>query len=125
MFKLTESDNLVRCLSAVSIEHHETVPANTTIPRGHRFWETYEAWLAQGNQPEPYETDEERLNRLSNEARSQRDVLLKQTDYLVMPDYPNKPEGVETYRQALRDITSQTGFPESVDWPENPMENNK
>lgn len=122
MFKLTESDNQVRTLSEVSVEGYETIPANATIPKGHRLWRTYEAWLALGNTPEPFETEEERLNRIIRQVRRERDALLKETDYLVMPDYPNKPTGIETYRQALRDITNQSGFPDNVEWPDNPME---
>ena len=126
MFKLTDNENQVRTLSTpVHVAGYETIPPNTTVPKGHRLWATYEAWLAQGNEPEPYETEQERLNRLSKEVRSQRDTLLKQTDYLVMPDYPNKPTGIEQYRQALRDITEQSGFPEDVVWPSNPLETNK
>lgn len=69
--------------------------------------------------PEDELTDEQRADRI----RRQRDYLLAQTDYLVMPDYPVDAEtltAVKAYRQELRDITSQKTFPKSVTWPEVP-----
>ena len=56
-------------------------------------------------------------------ARSVRDRLLAACDYYVMPDYPSTEEGlidVKAYRQALRDITKQEGFPSEIIWPVNP-----
>ena len=61
-------------------------------------------------------TDEERAEA----ARKKRDTLLTATDYLLLPDYPlstEKLEAVKTYRQALRDVPEQAGFPASIDWP--------
>ena len=52
--------------------------------------------------------------------RAERDALLEKTDYLMMPDYPIEPERkakVEAYRQALRDISRQEGWPNEVEWP--------
>ena len=60
----------------------------------------------------------ERIESLANAARAKRDALIKETDFYVLPDYPNAPEGIAEYRQALRDITEQPGFPHSIDWPE-------
>lgn len=60
---------------------------------------------------------------LAKALRAKRDVLLAQTDYLLMPDYPIEPERkevMETYRQALRDVPEQEGWPFSVEWPEAP-----
>lgn len=64
-------------------------------------------------------TDEELAERI----RRERDEKLEETDFFVMPDYPSDPkdlEEVKTYRQALRDITKQSGFPKEVTWPELP-----
>lgn len=58
--------------------------------------------------------------QLAAQVRGERDRLLLETDYLVMPDYPSKPAGIESYRQALRDVTEQAGFPEAVEWPIKP-----
>ena len=67
----------------------------------------------------PAPTDEE----LAQQIRAQRNSLLSQTDYLMMPDYPisdDKRKLIEEYRQALRDITEQDGFPRTITWPEKP-----
>lgn len=64
-------------------------------------------------------TDEE----LAERVRRDRDEKLDETDFFVIPDYPSDPkdlEEVKTYRQALRDITKQSGFPRDVTWPELP-----
>ena len=60
---------------------------------------------------------------LAAQIRSRRDALIAGTDYLVMPDYPisaEQLEAVRTYRQALRDVTTQDTFPQSVIWPVKP-----
>jgi hypothetical protein len=57
------------------------------------------------------------------EARAERDRLLASTDYLAMPDYPldeEKKAAIFAYRQALRDLPSQEGFPRQIDWPVKP-----
>lgn len=53
-------------------------------------------------------------------VRSQRDALLAQTDWMALSDNTLTPEWAN-YRQALRDITSQEGFPHNVEWPEKPV----
>ena len=60
----------------------------------------------------------ERIESLASAARSKRDALIKKTDFYMLPDCPNAPHGIVEYRQALRDITEQPGFPHSVQWPE-------
>ncbi len=63
------------------------------------------------------EVEAERIESLASAARAKRDALIKETDYYVLPDYPNAPQGIAEYRQALRDITGQSGFPHSIQWP--------
>ena len=63
------------------------------------------------------ELEAERLESLANAARAKRDAMIKATDFYVLPDYLNAPQGIAEYRQALRDITEQPGFPDSIDWP--------
>lgn len=60
---------------------------------------------------------------LATKIRIQRNNLLKQTDYLMMSDYPIESDRlakVKIYRQALRDIPEQAGFPRTITWPEKP-----
>ena len=60
---------------------------------------------------------------LATKIRMQRNDLLKRTDYLMMSDYPIESDRlakVKTYRQALRDIPEQSGFPRTIAWPEKP-----
>ena len=52
--------------------------------------------------------------------RDKRDNLIGETDYYLMPDYPSNPQNLEelkVYRQALRDVPKQEGFPRDVRWP--------
>ena len=54
------------------------------------------------------------------EARAKRDALLAETDFMMMPDYPlseAKRAAAAAYRQALRDVPAQAGFPRQIDWP--------
>lgn len=69
--------------------------------------------------PEDELTDEQ----LASRVRMRRDSMISRTDFYVQPDYPSDPEGLEAvkaYRQALRDIPEQSGFPRNVQWPEMP-----
>jgi len=51
-------------------------------------------------------------------ARSYRDELLARCDNKVWPDHI--PSSWKTYRQALRDVPAQAGFPTSITWPVEP-----
>jgi hypothetical protein len=53
-------------------------------------------------------------------VRSERDSLLAKSDWIVVKSYEHGvlvPEAWASYRQALRDITNQPGFPFEVTWP--------
>lgn len=52
--------------------------------------------------------------------RDQRNQKLKDTDWTQVADAPVDKTAWATYRQALRDITSQAGFPWDVQWPDQP-----
>lgn len=61
--------------------------------------------------------EDERLEALAQQVRAERDSKLAATDFYMLQDAPPAPVGVIEYRQALRDITQQEGFPLNVIWP--------
>ena len=59
--------------------------------------------------------------QVATSVRAQRDRLLAETDWTQSRDMTlDNDADWTTYRQALRDITSQEGFPHNVTWPEKP-----
>ena len=76
---------------------------------------------------QPYEvndyTAEEIVERETQEAvdvRAKRDQLLKDSDWTQIPDCTVDKTVWATYRQELRDVPSQAGFPFTVTWPTQP-----
>lgn len=66
-------------------------------------------------------SEQERQNRIALTAQSvidARNRLLQSCDWTQLPDAPiaNK-QGWATYRQALRDVPAQAGFPFEINWP--------
>jgi len=57
--------------------------------------------------------------RKSEEVRNERNRLIQQSDWMANSDVTMSDEW-RTYRQALRDITAQVGFPNDVIWPTEP-----
>ena len=53
-------------------------------------------------------------------VRGLREEYLKNSDWTQVADTPVDKAAWATYRQALRDIPLQAGFPDSVVWPEVP-----
>jgi hypothetical protein len=68
----------------------------------------------------PEEVDYESAPITEDQVRSQRDWRLSQCDWTQLPDSPVEAEDWALYRQQLRDVTLQVGFPEEVVWPEEP-----
>ena len=52
-------------------------------------------------------------------VRFKRDGLLVETDWIGLSDVTMSSDWA-TYRQALRDVPSQSGFPHDITWPEKP-----
>ena len=53
----------------------------------------------------------------ADEIRAQRNALLAACDWTQVADAPVDQTAWAVYRQALRDIPDQAGFPASVEWP--------
>lgn len=73
----------------------------------------YAAMLEQGITPAEYVEPEP----TADQVRAQRNSLLQQSDWTQVADAPVDQAAWATYRQALRDVTTQEGFPEAVVWP--------
>jgi len=59
----------------------------------------------------------------AKEARAKRNHLLTESDWVTIRATDTGtpvPTDWQTYRQALRDITAQAGFPDAIEWPVKP-----
>lgn len=56
----------------------------------------------------------------ADDVRAERNGKLKASDWTQLTDAPVDSGVWATYRQSLRDITKQAGFPWSVTWPKQP-----
>ena len=53
-------------------------------------------------------------------VREQRNTKLSESDWTQLADAPVDDLAWATYRQALRDVPTQSGFPWTVTWPDAP-----
>ena len=86
-------------------------------------------WLSTDT-PQPTDAEiEAEVARLQEEqpkkeVRERRDRLLTESDWVTVRATERGdpvPTEWQTYRQSLRDITEQTGFPEEIEWPQEPQ----
>lgn len=73
-----------------------------------------------------YSGPPEPIKRISaaDRVRFERQALLSYCDWTQIPDAPLTAEQKQAwavYRQALRDVPAQAGFPDNVNWPEKPL----
>ena len=81
---------------------------------------------AEGDQPAQTAAEQEAAYKAIKDAeraatiRNQRTEMLKDCDWTQIADSTADKAAWATYRQALRDITSASGFPWTMTWPESP-----
>ena len=75
-----------------------------------------QAWVVTDATPDEVA---QRTSDLATSTRAQRDNMLQETDWMALGDVTMTPEWA-AYRQALRDVTEQVGFPYNVNWPNEP-----
>lgn len=105
------------------------VPAEDFDPTSHKLIAAQpvlvdRAWQA-GYQVVPLDETEldELRDRKAMEVRHQRDRLLTATDWTQGKDIPDAVSAPwVAYRQALRDVPQQAGFPLSINWPVSPAQ---
>ena len=136
MYALIENGEITR--------YNVTLPTtvgNTSIPAGATGLDAFGLYPILGD--EPTHTERERIagpqyvfdgaqvNRVftveaipdaekAGQVRAERNGKLTSTDWTQVADAPVDKAAWATYRQALRDISSQTGFPWDIQWPEAP-----
>lgn len=84
-------------------------------------------WMDESPKPTKQEIeaawDEVEFDIAAKEIRHLRDRKLNETDWVVVK-YSELGEAIpddwKNYRQALRDISEQSGFPNDIDWPAHP-----
>lgn len=57
---------------------------------------------------------------VSESAIYKRNILLSESDWTQLPDVTCDKVAWATYRQSLRDLTLQPGYPFEIIWPEKP-----
>lgn len=108
-------------LADFGVYHVKLTPASQVDNKTHRHTQTVE--LIGGEWTQVWDAVELPLDQASSNVRSYRDALLQESDWVVAKAY-ERGEPVSSdwasYRQALRDVTAQEGFPYSVTWPTKP-----
>jgi hypothetical protein len=123
VYKFRESDRVFA--QAVEVPDGPTIPqfhTRTPPPEQEGFHAVMRnGWvLVEGpTPPEPLPPPEPEPDYAAL-AREERNTRLSDTDWTQLADAPVDKEAWAAYRQALRDVPSQEGFPLTVQWPEPP-----
>ena len=113
--------------SCITCPSHE-IPLN--IPEGHAAIEGFysaEHFTVENGIPKekptktPEEIEAEELAKAWEQLRRDRDFKLSVCDWTQVPDAPVDRDAWAVYRQALRDVPQQAGFPTDIIWPEKPQ----
>lgn len=81
---------------------------------------------AEGDQPAQTAAEQEAAYKAQKDAeqaksvRENRNTKLAECDWTQLADSTADKAAWATYRQALRDVPSQPGFPWTIDWPTQP-----
>ena len=91
--------------------HHMTSNGPVPFtPEEEAAWDAQEAAWAAGEN-----------DRKAEQVRLERNTKLTSSDWTQMPDYSGADKAAwAIYRQALRDIPQQPGFPTEITWPVSP-----
>ena len=97
-----------------SVAHNEKVVSNTEPTLVDSVWTL--GWTVRDLTADEIASEQSAVRR-------DRDELLVESDWTQMPDSPlddSTKASWATYRTALRDISTQIGFPTNVTWPTAP-----
>ncbi len=120
----------IRSFADLTREQWDEIGYNEAVPLRREAYTTYETAWAKGEDLVYRETvvsavvDEAARDAAQAETvRAERDGRLAECDWTQMSDTPLDDEARAawaTYRQALRDVPQQGGFPDAVEWPNKP-----
>lgn len=134
-FKMTppatiEHEGFVRKFSELTREQWDEAGYNEAFPIDREPFTTYETQWIKGDdliyREEVISTAEDVQARQAHESiqlRNERDRRLTATDWTQLKDTGLDDADLvlwQSYRQALRDVPQQDGFPDAVIWPEEP-----
>lgn len=80
--------------------------------------------LIDPNPPTPEQIAQQQAEALAmsaDNARDRRNALLASSDWTQVDDSPVDKAAWAAYRQALRDVPAQEGFPRNIMWPTQPQ----
>lgn len=101
-------------------EAKELVPALAGVVAT-QVWKIVDKYSAEEKAAYIAKRDADQLERKRQIIRDQRDTLLASTDWTQLPDVPQAiKDKYAPYRQALRDVPQQAGFPDNIQWPVKP-----
>lgn len=106
----------VQSVQSPAVDYTKNVYEGTPVNDG--VWKQH--WVVSDASPEEISS---RIEQKKADVRSERDSRLAATDWRVIKHLElneNIPAVWELYRQALRDVPNQSGFPFEVQWPVSP-----
>jgi hypothetical protein len=108
--------SVVRVASTPRPEYDYTKDFNVTVEQVDGAW--VEKWIATDVSAEEIA---QRTENQANNVRAERNQKLSQSDWTQGKDIADEVSTAwATYRQALRDVPAQAGFPWAVTWPTQP-----
>lgn len=101
-----------------SVDYTKNVKEGIPIKQGNDWVQVWEVTDA------TQEEIADRIDQKSRQVRSERDQKLAETDWIITKSIEVSVLNLsdwKAYRQALRDIPEQNGFPLNVSWPQKPV----
>lgn len=116
MGKADYKNTLIQRIRARSGEHMSVTVGSEWLDDTSLF----EVKKGKVRQKSPEAKEEIATDRLKEAVRIQRNILLTNSDWTQLPDTSVNREAWQEYRNKLKDVPQQSGFPHDVVWPEKP-----
>lgn len=104
----------VQAVPSPEVDHTQTLSEGPPVKINDQWQQT---WITGSASAEEIA---QRTQARQAQVRDERAALLKACDWTQLPDASVNAAAWAVYRQALRDVPQQPGFPWSVTWPSQP-----